>query len=188
MAAASDEHRDVGALTPAIGMQLVEHEEPEPLGCSHQLAVFASREQQLQHHVVREQDVRRIAPNRLAGLSPLLPGIASESNEGLALRVASVDELPELLALAVGQRVHRIDDDGLDAATRTAPEHVVHDRHDVGEALAGTGPGRQHIGPTLLRLENRLALVLMKEELLAAVVGVGLGDPEDSPAFAVENP
>ena len=188
VAAAANEHRDVGALTPAIGMQLVEHEEPEPLGGPHQFAVLDAREQQLQHHVVREQDVRRIAPNRLAGLSPLLPGIAGESNEGLALRVALVDELAELLVLAVGQRVHRIDDDGLDAAAGPAPEHVVHDRHDVGEALAGTRAGCQHIGPASLRLEDRLALVLVQEELLAPVVGVGFADTKDPRAFPVENP
>ena len=97
VAAAADEHRDVGALAAAIGVQLVEHEKPEPLGGSHQLAVLASGEQQLQHHVVREQDVRRIA-------------------------------------------------------------------------------------------SDRLALVLMQEELLAAVVGVGLVDPEDLRAFPVEYP
>ena len=95
VAAAADEHRDVGALAAAIGVQLVEHEKPEPQGGSHQLAVLASGEQQLQHHVVREQDVRRIA-------------------------------------------------------------------------------------------SDRLALVLMQEELLAAVVGVGLVDPENLRAFPVE--
>ena len=186
MAAAADEHRDVGALTAAIGVQLVEHEEPEALGRSHQFAVLAAREQQLQHHVVREQDVGRIAPDRLAGLSSFLPGIAGESNEGLAFRVSPVDELPELLALAVGQRVHRVDDDGLDAAAGPAPEHVVHDRHDVGEALPGAGAGGQHIGPALPCLQDRLALVLVQEELLAVVVGVGLADPEDAGTFPME--
>ena len=186
VAAAADEHRDVGALAAAIGVQLVEHEKPEPLGGSHQLAVLASGEQQLQHHVVREQDVRRIASDRLARRSSFLPGVPSKANEGLALRVAPVDELAELLVLAVGQRVHRVDDDGLNAAAGTAPEHVIHDRHDVGEALAGAGAGRQYVGLALLRLENRLALVLMQEELLAAVVGVGLVDPEDLRAFPVE--
>ena len=62
VATAPDEHRDVGALTAAIGVQLVEHEEPEAPGGSHEFAVLAAREQQLQHHVVREQDVGRIAP------------------------------------------------------------------------------------------------------------------------------
>ena len=128
----------------------------------------------------------RIASDRLARRSSFLPGVPSKANEGLALRVALVDELAELLVLAVGQRVHRVDDDGLNAAAGTAPEHVIHDRHDVGEALAGAGAGRQYVGLALLRLENRLALVLMQEELLAAVVGVGLVDPEDLRAFPVE--
>ena len=69
VATPADEHRNVGALAAAIGVQLVEHEEPEPPGGPHQLAILAAREQQLQHHVVREQDVGRIPPDRLSGLS-----------------------------------------------------------------------------------------------------------------------
>ena len=124
----------------------------------------------------------------LADLSSFLPCIAGESNGGLAFRVTPVDELPEFFALAVGQRVHRIDDDGLDSAAGPAPEHVVHDRHDVGEALPRTGAGGQHIGPALSCLQDRLALVLVQEELLAAVVDVGLADPQDAGTFPMEYP
>ena len=188
VAAPADEHRNVGALAAAIGVQLVEHEEPEPPGGSHQLAVLAAREQQLQHHVVREQDVGRIPPDRLSGLSSFLPGIAGKPNGAPAFRVAPVDELPELLALAVGERVHRVDDDGPDAAAGPAPEHVVHDGHDVGEALPGAGAGGQHVGSALPCLQDCLALMLVQEKLLAAVVGVGLADPEDAGTFLVEYP
>ena len=187
VAAAANEHRDVGALAPAIGMQLVEDEELEALGGSHQLAVVASREQKLQHHVVGEKDVGRVGPDGVASLAPLLPGIAGEANQALAFRVAPVDELPELLVLAVGEGVHRVDDNGLDAASGSGAEHVVHDRYDVGEALSGAGAGRQYVGAALLRLADRLALVLVEEELPAAVVGLGLVDPEDSRALRVEN-
>ena len=186
VAAAANEHRDIGALAPAIGMQLVEDEELEAPGGSHQLAVLTSREQKLQHHVVGEKDVGRVGPDGLAGVAPLLPGIAVEANPALAFRVAPVDELPELLVLAVGEGVHRVDDDGPDAAAGAAPEHVVHDRHDVGEALAGAGTGRQYVGTALLRLADRVALVLVEEELPAAVVGPGLVDPEDPRALRVE--
>ena len=98
VAASANEHRDIGALTPAIGMQLVEDEELEALGGSHQLAVLASREQKLQHHVVGEKNVRGVGPDGVASFAPLLPGIAGEANQALAFRVTPVDELPELLA------------------------------------------------------------------------------------------
>ena len=186
VAASANEHRDIGALAPAIGVQLVEDEELEALGGSHQLAVLASREQKLQHHVVGEKNVRGVGPDGVPGFASLLPGIAFETNQGLAIRVTPVDELPELLALAVGEGVHRVDHHGLDAAAGSVAEHVVHDRYDVGEALSGAGAGRQYVGAALLRLADRVALVLVEEELPAAVVGLGLVDPEDSRALRVE--
>ena len=44
------------------------------------------------------------------------------------------------------------------------------------------------IGPALSCLQNRLALVLVQEELLAVVVGVGLADSEDAGTFPMEYP
>jgi hypothetical protein len=45
-------------------------------------------------------------------------------------------ELFQLTVLAVGQCVHRIDDNRLNAFPGTAMQHVIDDRHNVGEALA----------------------------------------------------
>ena len=70
----------------------------------------------------------------------------------------------------------------------SASEHVVHDRHYVGEALARTGAGRQYVRPTPLGgLQNRVALVPVQEKLLAAVVRIRLADPEDPRAFLVKD-
>ena len=189
VAATANELRHVRALAPAIGMQLVEDEELEALGGSHQLAVLASREQKLQHYVVGEKDVRRVGPDGVASVAILLPGEALEANQALAFRVAPVDELPEPLILAVGEGVHRVEDNGLDAAAGAVAEHVVHDRHDLGEALsgAGAGAGRQYVRAAFLRLADCVGLVLVQEELPAAVVGLGLADPEDPRALRVEN-
>ena len=153
-------------------MQLIEDEKPQSLRRPHQLPVFASSEQQFQHHVVREQDVRRRTPYLVPQRSFLLARVPREPNQGSPFRIASVDELPELLVLAVGEGVHGVDDDGLDSAAGTVSKHVVHDRHHVGEALPGTGAGGQNAGLTCMDLENRLALVLVQEELLAAMVRV----------------
>ena len=188
VAAAADEHRDVGPLAAPIGVQLVEDEEPEALGGPHQCAVLAAREQQLQHHVVGQEDVRRIVANGLAGGASFLPRVAREAHRRLAFRVALAEELPQLLVLAVGQSVHGVDDDGPDPLAGPAAKHVVHDRHDVGEALAGAGAGGQHAGPALGRLEDRLALVPVQVERSAPVVRVGFADPEDARAFLVEDP
>ena len=93
---------------------------------------------------------------------------------------------PELLVLAVGEGVHGVDDDGLDSAAGPVPKHVVHDRHHVGEALPGARAGRQYAGLTRIDLENRLALVVVQEELLAPVIRVGFLGAEDLRAFLVE--
>ena len=70
-----------------------------------------------------------------------------------------------------------------------ASEHVVHDRNYVGEALPRTGAGRQYVRPPPLGgLQNRVALVPVQEKLLAAVVRIGLADPEDPRAFLVKDP
>ena len=168
-------------------MQLIEDEELEAPGGSHQFAVLASCEQKLQHHVVGEKDVGRVGPDGVPSVAILLSGEALETDPRLAFRVAPVDELPELLILAVGEGVHRVDHNGLDAAAGSVAEHVVHNRHDVGEALSGAGARRQYVRAALLRLADRVALVLMEEELPAAVVGLGLVDPKDPRAFRVES-
>src|SRR5581483_12482479 len=53
---APHEHGDVGTLTAAIRVELVEHEEPQPTRTLDELTLVRSRENQLQHHVVGEQD------------------------------------------------------------------------------------------------------------------------------------
>ena len=135
MTAAADEHRDIGALTAPIGMQLVEYEELQSLCGPYQRPVLATSEQQLEHHVVRQQDIRRIVANAVTCVPAFLPRVPIEPNPRSTFRIALVDELPEFLVLAVGQCVHRIDDDGLDSLAGSVSENVVHDRHDVGEAL-----------------------------------------------------
>ena len=187
VAAAADEHCDVRPLSAPVGVQLVEDEEPETLGGPHQRTVLAAREQQLQHHVVRQEDVRRLVTDGLADGAPFLSRVAREAHRRTAFRVALAEELPELFVLAVGEGVHGVDDDGPDPLAGSAPKHVVHDRHDVGEALAGDGAGGQHAGPARGHLEDRLALVPVQEERPAAVVRVGLVHPEDTRAFLVED-
>ena len=105
----------VRALASAVGVQLVEDEEAQILGLGDELALVGPGQDQLQHHVVREQDVGRISNDRLALLVTLLAGVALESHRPLAVGVAGSEELLQLLFLAIGQGVHRVDDDRLDA-------------------------------------------------------------------------
>ena len=136
VAATADEQRHVGPLAPAVGVQLVENEKTQSVRGPDQLAILAAREQQFQHHVVRQQDVGRMAANCVAFRPFFLARVAGEADRGLTFRISLLQELARLLVLAVGQGVHRIHHDCLDAPVRTAAQDMVHDGHDVGEALA----------------------------------------------------
>ncbi len=84
------------------------------------------------------------------------------------------------------QGVHGINDNGLKPTSRAPAQHVIHDGHDVGEALAGPRTACQHVGFVFLRLANRLGLVGVQRQFLPRVVGIGLVDSKDSAAFRME--
>jgi len=88
--------------------------------------------------------------------------------------------------LAIGQRVHGVNDNRLDALARPPPEHVVHDRHDVGKALPRASAGRQDVRSAAPSHANRLGLVPVQVQLSADRVGLVLVATEDAPALGVE--
>ena len=59
--------------------------------------------------------------------------------------IAVLQELAQLLQLAIRERVHRVHDDRPDTLAATLPQHAVHDWHDVGERLARPGARGQHV-------------------------------------------
>ena len=140
---APHKQRDVGSLAPAVGVELVEHEKTEVVGLADELLLVDAREEELEHDVVGQEDVGRAGDDLLALLGRLLPGVDGEGHGGLAIGVAVAEELPQLADLGVGERVHRVDDDGLDAFAFAVPQDIVHDGDDVGEALSGTGARSQ---------------------------------------------
>ena len=97
---ASHQERDVSALPTPISVQLIEHQEREALSGPNHRAVDRAREQVLEHHVVREQDVRRVVPDLVALLLGLLARVPAERHRRLALGVAELQELRQLVLLA----------------------------------------------------------------------------------------
>ena len=103
------------------------------------------------------------------------------------------EELAQLLLLAVGQRVHRVDDDRRDPAPASArlpgAEDVIDDRHDVREALARAGAGRQDVVLAGARGADGVGLVAVQPQRLAGAAGLGLlADAEDPAALGVQEP
>src|SRR5690606_29788830 len=113
LADAPDEHGHVGALPTAVRVQLVEDEEPEPLGGLHELALLGPREDELEHHVVRKQDIWRVLDDGQLLLERLLARVPLERHRRTL--EAGLEELLELALLAVREGVHRVDDDRLQA-------------------------------------------------------------------------
>src|SRR5690606_15081984 len=113
--------------------------------CDQMVALPGPGEQVLQHHVVGEQDVRLAGEDPVPLLLALLAGVTVEGDRALVLGQPPLQEAAQLVELAVGERVHRVDDDRLDPARGGVPEDRVDDRQDVAEALAGSGPRTQHV-------------------------------------------
>ena len=104
----------------------------------------------------------------LALLSALLSGVPRERDRPLARDVVEV--LVELLALAVGERVHRVDDDGACAPPAPRPllgQHRVHDRDEEAQRLARPRARRDDVAAPLRRNRDGLLLVLVQRERLA---------------------
>ena len=133
---APDEAGEVGSLGAVEGVQLVHHQVaqrarrvPPP-----ELLIRRTDQQVVEHLVVREQDVRRLVQQRLPVRDHLVrphPGRArrplavlpDEEPRGHPSPQARnpVDRLGDPSRLVGRQRVHRVDDDGLDARSSRPP-------------------------------------------------------------------
>ncbi len=143
---AADEAGHVRAAPAGVGMHLVQDQEAQHPGVlrGEEGAVLEAGEQQLQLRVVGHQDVRGRLPDLLARqqlavirfrparrpLHVLLRSGVLARGEGVG-RVAGVERdlqprtvkpLREVLVLAVGEGVHRVDDDRLDPRHALLPQ------------------------------------------------------------------
>ena len=120
----------------------------------------------LEHDVVGQHDLRRVRQHGVApvAIAAALPGVQVEGQQ--AVGPVPGLELLERLKLRVDQGVHRVDDQGPDLRP-LAPfaEYLVDDRQKVGEALAGAGARRDHVGPAGRRYPKRAQLVVVQAQV-----------------------
>ena len=119
-------------------MKLVEDQEIEvfAIGDDALVEFVLPRQQQFEHHEVGEQDVRRVVGDAPALVLVFLSGVARVGDA--VLRDDVLEVLVEFAELAVGQRVHRVDDDGAGApprVRRARPQHGVDDRQEEADRL-----------------------------------------------------
>ncbi len=154
-------------------MQLVQDQELQVLAVAENrlVARLAPGQQQLQHHEIGKQDVRRCRLDLGPPCCILLAGI--ERNRNRFLLAGTAQPLVDLLKLAVGERVHRIDHDGTGAswlALGPGAQNPINDRQEVAQRFAGTGAGGDNEASAIARLRERIDLMPMKRQ--AAVLGV----------------
>jgi hypothetical protein len=75
-----NEHCDVGALTPTIGVKLIQYDKFDTVRVRNDSAIqrILARHQQFKHHEVRKEDVRLLFADALALFLALLASVAGE--------------------------------------------------------------------------------------------------------------
>ena len=180
------QQRDIAALTAAVGVELVQNEELEPLSRPDQVTFLEPGQYELEHHVVGEQDVRRVCDNLPLNSIRFLACVTRKPDGATPVREPVAEELLQLAVLTVGEGVHWINDDRLDTLSRAPAQHVVDDGDDVGEALAGTRTGRQDIIVSSPGNADGLLLVSVEAKGLSFAVKVWF-DPENFSAAGMQN-
>ncbi len=139
-----DEARHVAALGPVIGVQLVQDQVAQRVRpvAGPQRLVLGPKQQEVQHPVVGQQDVRRRGAQDLpvvdqvvgprGPVHPLAADVEPRRHLPLQKRVR-VQQLRQPTGLVIGQGVHRVEQDGFDAPLVPVPPAVVQD--GVEEAL-----------------------------------------------------
>ena len=91
-------------------------------------------------------------------------------------------EFLQLSELAIGQGIHRVDDQRLNAAAGTSPENLIDDRNDIGKALAGCSSSGQDVVAPLNGPANRIRLMAVQMKWPARIVATGLLVLAENPA------
>ena len=123
-------------------MQLVEHQKAKTLGRLDDGPVVGidPGQEELEHGVVRQQDIRRVSGDPLPAPLAILVRCTAQRSRDPGPRISGLEKLFQLLHLRVAEGVHGIDDDRFDTARRWMRQRVVHDRNEIGQALARPVP------------------------------------------------
>jgi hypothetical protein len=132
--------RHVGRLRAVVDVNLVEHEVAERAGMARreEPGVLRVQKEQIEHPIVRQQHVRRVLPQCAPPLLRLRTHVEPDAHLVFQSRIRR-DHSLRSLDLIGRERVHRIDDDRLDAGplSRVLPKAVIEDRIEETLRLPG---------------------------------------------------
>jgi hypothetical protein len=97
-------------------MQFIQDQELQRFGAE-QSPLGRTREDQFEHDIVGKQDVGWICNDALALFIRFLASITLEGDRASFVGITHAQKLLQFLHLTIRQRVHRINDDGLDTAS-----------------------------------------------------------------------
>ena len=159
------------------GVQLVHHQKAQHAAgvVPPEWEIDGPRQQQIEHLVVGEQDVRRVLAQDLTVLDEVVrPHSPTGRRTGLAhvqpcrhpapKRRCAVDNRSNAPRLIRRESVHGIDDDGLDAGRAGLRAAVVEHRIEEALGLAGTGSGRDDGGLATVQPIEGGALMAIRRE------------------------
>lgn len=184
----ADQQGNISALTASVCMKFIHYQKPQTSRRFNQLSFIRSGEDEFGHYIVRNKDVRRVRDYRLALLVLLLAGVLRKLHRRSAFGIPVVKELLQFAELAVGEGIHRVDDQGLDASPRTSSQDLIDDRNDIGKALTGCGAGRQNVVASLNCPTNRIGLMAVQMKRPPGIIAAGsLVLAENPAAFLMED-
>lgn len=138
---APDQHSNIRALPAAERMQFVEGDILKIIkNRVPDRHIAAPGEHQLKHHIIRQQNMRRILAHFIAPVFVLLPRKLPERNRKLpaARGFIAFRVLPDFPRLRIDQRIHRIYDQPHHARSR-AFQHFIKNSTEESQRLARTG-------------------------------------------------
>ena len=161
---------NVSALAATIGVQFVQDNELKPPAILQNLLVelVLPSHEQFEHHEVCEQNIGGAVADLLTILARFLSGVASKTDRSIVAK-----KLPKLLSLAVGERIHGVNDNRSRSHGGITPfgfQNCVDDGNEEAERLARTGARRHYVAFARKCDLDRLSLMPMQLQRRIGVV------------------
>jgi hypothetical protein len=158
-------------IGPQDRQQLRRQHDVAAFFCLSEIAAFdadrSHASSEIPHHEVGQQNVRRGVCNSLPILLAFLAGVAPHNRLKLGGQAGLRDEFFDLVDLAVGQRIHRINEDGTGSAwfpgLAGANDRIDY-RYEKAKRLARACSCRNHVTLTRLSLGDGLGLMAMEPQ------------------------
>ena len=117
-------------------MQFIEDKKAQALGSINDVLFKRPGKYKFQHDIICQQNVWRIGNDLLFLLIFFLTGIPCKSNRLESFWVSIAEEFFQLSILAVTKSIHRIDNDCLNAFSRSNTKDMIYNGNNISQTFA----------------------------------------------------